>query len=83
MELRVGANVAEREVIKQETERVDPEWIRVYGALAREKDFDLAVRNCDEELFRRRTQLWMENALSERPYRRVQAISDREKKWGD
>lgn len=70
-------------MFKREMDRMDPEWMRIYEASARERDFDLGVRNCDEELFRRRTRLWLANALSERPYRRIQAVFDGEEEWGD
>ncbi len=58
---------------------MDLVWMRIYEAPAQERDLDLAVRNCDQELFWR-TRLWLTNALSERQYMRIQAIFDGEVK---
>jgi Phosphotransferase enzyme family len=71
------------EVFKQEMERVAPEWMRVYEALAMKRGIDLAVSNCNEELYRRRIHRWLENAMGEKPYRRIQSIFEGEKDWGE
>ena len=72
-----------REVFKQEMRRIDPEWMRVYDVSVKERDFDVAVRNCGEELYRRRTRLWLENSLSGKPYKRIEMIFEEEEEHGD
>jgi hypothetical protein len=72
-----------REVFKQEMRRIDPEWMRVYDVSAKQRDFDVAVRNCGDELYWRRTRLWSENSSSGKPYKRIEMIFEGEEELGD
>jgi hypothetical protein len=63
-----------REVFKREMRLLDPEWMRVYDMSAKERDFDFAVQNCGEELYRRRIRLWLESILAGKPYIRLRSI---------
>lgn len=72
-----------RDVFKKEMRQVDPEWMHIYEKSAKKRDFDIAVLNCNEELYRKRTHRWLENTMSDKPYRRLDSIFDGEPEWGD
>lgn len=50
-----------RRIFESEMEKLEPRWMATYNSSQLERDFDLAVENCDMEFLARDILAWMED----------------------
>jgi aminoglycoside phosphotransferase (APT) family kinase protein len=48
-----------RRLFLDEMRRIEPRWVKIYESSQRQRDFDLAVSSCDDELYMRRIENWL------------------------